>query len=65
MSKYEVIFGPYSIRIQENIDQNNSVFGHISRSGDVNILSIISFFLKKRYLSVKIVIVFLKYKLLF
>ena len=65
MSKYEVIFGPYSIRIQENIDQNNSVFGHISRSGDANILSIISFFLKKRYLSVKIVIVFLKYKLLF
>ena len=48
-------------KIQNRI---NSVFGHFSRSGDDDILPIISFFLKKRYLSVKFVI-FSKYKLLF
>ena len=31
-SKYANFSGPYSVKIQENTDQNNSIFGNFLRS---------------------------------
>ena len=35
LSKYGFFFGPFSVRIRENMDKKISVFGHFSRSDEV------------------------------
>ena len=35
-----VLSALYSVRIQENTDQKNSVFGHFSRSGSVGVFNV-------------------------
>ena len=33
---YSELFSPYSVRIRENANQNNSEYGHFSRNDNLN-----------------------------